>query len=889
MISSKGVFCLVAVSIVLTQPACSSQPVNTTQFKPWNDDVAKDQESFEHFMVKQSWLSEAIRVSNKKGANSFINNSEKYYKSIYEVIRTAIADCALKRNEYAKCWRAYGAAYDREQDDFNKSAIVRQNLVEFDVTPDQLQNGYERKHWNAFILYNFLNHFIYQEEVINRGEDPLSECINNVKNLAVSYAKSKIGQNRDFLKAQLTLIDLAAGDIKRYVEELDLVNYLTELKKDLDDKASQGFLLHLPNVNVIKKFEKKDIATTEQGISQTIYSGAFSLWLPNNMKNCQYVVREDGRILYYEVDYGNKQLGQKSGSINNQNNNFVNNSENFYNNNQNNNFNTNNQNNMYRNNNVSFNNNRGMPSINNFNNNQNISFNNNLNFNNKNFHINRQERNIGNMPFSHNPQMNFGNRNNNLNFGNNNQNNNFVNNNRNIYNNNQNNNFGHIPYNNNNNQRNVGNQNLKNQNIGCNIQQGSFNNGQSEKTSNKFLQQIREELKEKYWNFQSRQSGTEIRNLCHSIPEYNLKTNTKNKDYENMTANKCYFNSTMQVLANSRPIIQRARKFKELEKKGQLQHLRSHIRDLTSAVSDIMLSTYNGNMDGAKNFVFPLDMPNEAIYNQNHPAYKNPEYNHSQFDETPVQKYCEAILKIQQASGVQDQMILENDWLPTSLRNVASYRRGLQHWMRDQSAGYTVQDCLDEIMPMLSEGLKFGGQEIALIQCNTDMMRSEEEKTKYRYEYLNGGSIQIPKEYFKQPLQKFLYDRYEDQHNPNRREITHLPNALLFTSEGHKGSNNTIENLEVIYPETFKLKCGGKTYTYQINGYVYCLNKRGGHFMPCLRTKDGWYTINDLSKDKHSTKLMDEYKHDFEQKDSSGKRTQHKLKELASYELISIK
>lgn len=826
MIFNKNVFCLTAVLIVLVQPACSSQIEQLDQqLRPWNDVRVVSLWQFRYFMIKQSFLSEYMCRLNTVagGPNSFIR-SEKYTKSIAEVMRTAITDCALRQHEYSNWWNRYGYAYRAESDNSKKSQILLDHPVEFDVTPDKLSSGYERKHWNAFILYNLLNYTMCQVSIAENNVS-MDNFIKNIESLSLKYIKSvtckmtskSADEKIQFLRDQASLIKLAAQDIKRYADALNLRNYLSELKKAVNPKEGPAFQ-NIPHIGVMEDF-KEDFVWDEQARSiKSRYTGSFWQELISP-RICYYTVCDDGYVKYFQTNYDamryflttygtynrqmgdrNKRLGQKSREVSNQNMNF-NNNRNFNNNNQNRNF----------NNNWNINNNLNNNQLRNFNN-QNMPRNNNVSFNN-------------------------------------------------------------------------------NQNMGDNIQLKGFNSGGQKESSNSFLRKIREELNQEYWKLSLRQSGTTIHNLCHSISSYNGKTNKINQDYENMTVSKCYFNSTMQVLANSRPIIERVRKFKELEEKpNALMHLQQHIRTLTSVVSDIMLSTYDGMMDGAVGYISPsLIMPPEAEGNSEHPFWQKVRQLRDQYDETPVQKYCDAIKKIQEASNVQDNIMwLNRGKIPNSIWNDVNERLRLQHWKHDQGAGYGVRACLHEIMPMLDEGLRFNGKSILLIECDTTMMSSKAQ-TEYNEEFMNGGVIQIPNSY--PDLMSFLNHRYNNNQNPDRYVIKSLPPILLFTSLAKWGgpSGITPVNAEIKYPETFSLQCNGKKYTYQINGYVYCQTEKGDHFMPCLRTKDGWYTIDDRNKDKCPTKLMDRYDPDFEEYvERNQNLIKHKWKELASYEVIKI-
>ena len=167
---------------------------------------------------------------------------------------------------------------------------------------------------------------------------------------------------------------------------------------------------------------------------------------------------------------------------------------------------------------------------------------------------------------------------------------------------------------------------------------------------------------------------------------------------------------------------------------------------------------------------------------------------------------------------------------------------------------------------------------------------------------MNGGVIHIPGEDENRnpykTLDAFLRDRYSNSNSFKRYDITYLPSVLMFTlaaklridgvDSGTGATNTTWVNQEIVFPEEFELRCGNEVHKYRINGYVYCQSQKGDHFIPCIRTKEGWYIIDDMRKDKQPMKVMDKYKPDYQYRDGNNNVVKHICKELALYERVSI-
>ena len=903
------------------------------------------QNDFNHFMTFKSWQARALEEMNDLGkSKSFITNP--YYKeSILKVISKAIADCFWERNEFAKFWKNHRENFNSTSED-SKSLYLIYNFVEFDVTPSNLT--YKREHWNAFILYNLLN-------VLLNSDYRCAETPDTKGKTALEVAVEQIGgEIFDNYAPQYysmhTQKEKGIDDIKQYARALNLEDYISELRKS----KLTGGQFKLNNVTIPKDKGYRQIGTgrrrgkhyggefivtwtnktaganeeihdmfdvsvngiTHKQIVQEEFDKCLSElngFLDNDeepIRNDNNIISKDGPLNALIMPKANPNYKSKFPSVTNyrQNNPRPNTNNIRTNSVANENIiiapkrvditnnkaitsmpsrtlnNMNNQNNMMSRNNVNMNMNNNM-NIGNMNNNMNM----NMNMNNMN--------NINNQGFMQNNNVNM-NMNNNMNMGNMNMNNmvnnmNFVNNQSNMNNINnqnfvQNNNVNMNMNMNMNNNMNMGNMNMNNMVNNMNFVNNQSNmnniNNQNFVQNNNmpiqargyklFMRKLRNNLSLVNTNLRAPDT---IHNLCHSIPDHYI------------TNAKCYFNSTMQVLANSQLLMERINKYRQERNKLQLN---PGTKMMTDAISNVLVSIYDGSMDGAKNYRYGLQPADPS--NPNDPCYLYPELQNDSYDAVPVKKYESAINQIDEASKAYYSVLL-------SAGELELYRKSRQgHWLNDVGFGYSVITCLEEIMPMISEALRFEGKQIVQIVCERDGKSNDIQNEDFK-ELMRGGVIVIPaiksldkvEESSYGCLQDFLNARYYNA------TIKHLPSVLMFTNSSITQSKlkpNTSDpnereyfnvNPAIKYPEEFSLQLDNETHKYKINGYVYCQSSEGNHFKPCLRTSDGWYTIDDRYKDKLPTKLMDIYDPNFVEHTSNGP-VYHKWKELVLYERVSI-
>ena len=172
----------------------------------------KTQTDFNHF---------AFLLSAKKDISTFyhfekqsILKNTKYKDTIWKVIPKAIADCALKLNEFE-----------------NKN--IKDNVVMFEGT--NVRN-YTRSNWNAVIFYTYLYHNMWNKET-------------SVKNI------SKIVQNKykDY--------DLSASvsDVQEYENELQIGKYYIPLLKKTVNISKRDKTTIIPYVFVSEKFDSKTL------------------------------------------------------------------------------------------------------------------------------------------------------------------------------------------------------------------------------------------------------------------------------------------------------------------------------------------------------------------------------------------------------------------------------------------------------------------------------------------------------------------------------------------------------------------------------------------------------------------------------------------------------
>ena len=263
--------CLASTCVVLVQVANSASTVKKEGV------FINNQEDFNHYMTLKSWENRAIELVEDIGNSKSFISDRKYRKSIVEVISKAIADCVHKRNEFGKFWKNVEykiGEYRRKNQTANKDEIQSEErrlglelcvCVTFDVSPKQI--NYTRANWNAFILYNYLNLKINTD----KGQEASSTIIDDVVHRKCnSYLLTLELSSQDDQRTR-NLVNLALGDIKKYVKALNLDDYITELKKS---RLTRGQFMP-PKVIIPKGGEYTELKKKVNGSIRNTNRGKF--------------------------------------------------------------------------------------------------------------------------------------------------------------------------------------------------------------------------------------------------------------------------------------------------------------------------------------------------------------------------------------------------------------------------------------------------------------------------------------------------------------------------------------------------------------------------------------------------------------------------------------
>ncbi len=178
---NRGFLCIGAVACLCCSVQNCSAQINTDQ-------------DFKKFIFEKCWDAWASRIVKNMNTKGWYKNA-LYTKSIYEQIATAIADIMTSQNEFAP-------------------ERTRQGFVEFEVTP--FNATYERKHWNALVLYNCL----YIAHRDKRMFGPI---------LADEVGKS-LKEKYEEIPGVDKQIDGAVADIKTYSKGLEMPKFVLRLR-----------------------------------------------------------------------------------------------------------------------------------------------------------------------------------------------------------------------------------------------------------------------------------------------------------------------------------------------------------------------------------------------------------------------------------------------------------------------------------------------------------------------------------------------------------------------------------------------------------------------------------------------------------------------------------
>ena len=185
--------------------------------------------------------------------DQWIKNPE-YYESIMKVIGKAIGDCVTKQNEFAN--------------------PTEDGLIVFAASPE----GYRGEHWNAVILYNYLNKMlnVYRTLFDKDAMQQVKDELDLIRKHYESYYTQYCADDADKLINDLpTKLDDAVNDIQQYVNALNLDKIL-DLFLDarirnalLQDNINEG--ARIKYINIISDYIKRPILTIATDLSH-IYS-----------------------------------------------------------------------------------------------------------------------------------------------------------------------------------------------------------------------------------------------------------------------------------------------------------------------------------------------------------------------------------------------------------------------------------------------------------------------------------------------------------------------------------------------------------------------------------------------------------------------------------------
>ena len=161
---------------------------------------AEEDKDFKYFVHETSWRAYASLKVNDISGNAWYNRQD-YNESIYKVIANGVADCATKDKEFSK-------------------EVEENGIIEFEVKPAQLKNGYTAANWNALVLYNFL------AEAINDSLQTGLYASETVSEKCIKVVGERIANHYKDISGIKDLINKAVQDIKQYSKALGLYAYL---------------------------------------------------------------------------------------------------------------------------------------------------------------------------------------------------------------------------------------------------------------------------------------------------------------------------------------------------------------------------------------------------------------------------------------------------------------------------------------------------------------------------------------------------------------------------------------------------------------------------------------------------------------------------------------
>lgn len=175
------------------------------------------------------WAVNATSILNGAKDGDFFkpklsSKTSKYRESIINVIGHAIADCLTMSKEFVL-----------------NSKQTR--VITFDTDPSL----YQRKHWNAVILYNYIDLMLHRDYWQEHDNIERFELIKN--RVKEHYKNAEIPDLEQKLKTSV-------NDIKKYRDKLNLDQYLDDIEKiiiqnpDLEDRITTlNFDMQLKDLN----------------------------------------------------------------------------------------------------------------------------------------------------------------------------------------------------------------------------------------------------------------------------------------------------------------------------------------------------------------------------------------------------------------------------------------------------------------------------------------------------------------------------------------------------------------------------------------------------------------------------------------------------------------
>ena len=205
---------------------------------------------------------------NQKDCADWIKE-DKYKDSIYNVISNAIADCVLKRNEFAK-------------------KKMKDGVVTFE---NDNYAGYLAENWNALVLYNLVR-YVYSLKKNKKPQDGgKSADAMNVASIREEFLKKYIDGDKEDAKLQVKCgtdykdkIKWAYNDIMEYDTALSIIEYM--ISEEFDNIWDIGAL-------ACADYEKNGLADIEIN-SNDLYNNSYAF---NNSDEKAESGKSDMRII----------------------------------------------------------------------------------------------------------------------------------------------------------------------------------------------------------------------------------------------------------------------------------------------------------------------------------------------------------------------------------------------------------------------------------------------------------------------------------------------------------------------------------------------------------------------------------------------------------------